>query len=157
MRFSNLLWTLTLLACGKTSEIAAIDDAGGGSGGASDGGGGNGGSTGGTAGNGGGVGGASTGGTGAGTAQDLTHYHGCELPTGAIRYAIYKADPTRDLCFQIVIASTSAPFHDIEVVPEDFGVEGAHVWQGASSCGNNWPVPSGAIAATGGTGKIEIL
>jgi hypothetical protein len=153
-RFPSLLWMLTLLGCGRVNEIAAIDDAGTTSGGtAGTASGGNGGS--GGSGSSGGTAGTGTGGTGATTAQDLTHYHGCELPTGAIRYGVYKTDPARDLCFQIVVSSTSVQFDDIQVSPEDFDVESAHVWQDASTCGN-WPATETAVAAIGGSGTIEV-
>jgi hypothetical protein len=153
-RFPSLLWMLTLLGCGRVNEIAAIDDAGTGSGGnAGTSSGGNGGS--GSSGGSGGAAGTGTGGTGATTAQDLTHYHGCELPTGAIRFAAYKTDPARDLCFQVVVSNTSQQFDDIQVSPEEFNVESAHVWQDASTCGN-WPATQTAVAAIGGSGTIEL-
>lgn len=153
-RFPSLLWMLTLLGCGRVNEIAAIDDAGTASGGTS-GSSGNGGSA-GSGGDGGAAGaGSGSGGTGATTAVDLTHYHACELPTGALRYGVYKTDPARDLCFQVVVSSTSLQFDDIQVSPDDFNVESAHVWQGASTCGN-WPATETAVAAIGGSGSIEV-
>jgi hypothetical protein len=154
--FSSLLCLVTLLGCGRTSEIAAIDDAGaggatGGTGGVASGG------SGGTAGSG-GSGGTSTGGTsgsggsGAGSAQDLRYFHGCELPTGAIRYGIYQPDPVRDLCFMLVVGSPNPTFADIEVV-EELGVENAYAWQGADTCGN-FPPAAGAVDAIGGSGTV---
>lgn len=153
-RFSSLLWMLTLVGCGRVNEIAAVDDAGtqtGGTGGNS--GGGNAGTTG--SGGSGGASGSGSGGTGATTAEDLSYYYGCDMPTGAIRFAIYKSDPVRDLCFQIVVSNVAQQFGEIQVTPDDYDVESAHVRQSAAECGIT-AEPVEAVNAIGGTGTIEL-
>jgi len=163
MRFYTLLFAVGALACGRTSEIAA-DDGTGGSAGSAGSSGGSGGSSGAGASGGSGGSSGSAGSSGSGGSSgsagssglDLTHYHSCELPTGALRYGVYKADPARDLCFLLVVGNQDPTFSAIQVSPSGLGVEGAHVWQGAATCGD-YPQPAtGAVSADGGTGTVSV-
>ena len=101
---------------------------------------------------GGGTGGAtSTGGGGVVTAA--------WLPTNAPRFAIFKADPERSLCFQMVVVGYIGSASGIET-PPGWSVERMSVSPAVSDCDVSHSFPgtpeSKAVTAKGGTGSILV-
>lgn len=87
-------------------------------------------------------------------------YSAQDLFTNVPRFAIFKADPARDLCFRLIVeASSGGPQLGI-ITPGSWSVGMAEVTDHASDCalpnGGFPPPPVGAsVKATSGTGKID--
>ena len=87
-------------------------------------------------------------------------YSGQEIFTNVPRFALFKADPARDVCFRLVLEMTGGGPPLGIATPPGWTVGMAEVTDHASDCvgGNNgYPAPpiGKAVKATGGSGKID--
>ena len=86
-------------------------------------------------------------------------YSGQEIFTNLPRFALFKADPARDVCFRLVLEMTGGGSLGI-ATPPGWTVGMAEVTDHASDCvgaDNGYPGPplGKAVKATGGGGKID--
>jgi hypothetical protein len=86
-------------------------------------------------------------------------YSGQEVYTDVPRFALYKADPARDVCFRLVLEMFDSGPLGISA-PPGWSVGKAEVTDHAGDCvggDNGYPAPplGKAVSATGGGGKID--
>lgn len=89
-------------------------------------------------------------------------YSASEIFTDVPRFAIYKADPTRDVCFRIVVEGLSSDPSSGIATPVGWSTGLLEVTNHASDCvpgANGYPAPpiAAAVKATGSSGKIDFL
>lgn len=150
MRFGLAAFTFGLLfGCGAEVRVTDDDGTAGSSGdGAAP-------SNGGSPGNGG------ESGNGGAPPTETAQYSGEYLPTGALRFAVYKSVPARDVCAVMVVGQLGeqGPF-DISVDAAGWLVESVHVLQGAADCGPGsqvaWPPGPGAVTASAAEGGLSL-
>ena len=87
-------------------------------------------------------------------------YSAEDLFTNVSRFAIYKADPARDLCFRLIVEGIDGSSPLGITTPAGWSVGKAEVTDNASDCkpgGGGFPQPplGAAVQATGGGGKID--
>jgi hypothetical protein len=87
-------------------------------------------------------------------------YSAQEIFTNLPRFAIFKADPARDVCFRLVVEMTGGGAPLGIATPAGWTVGMAEVTDHASDCvsGNGgFPAPplGAAVSAIGGAGKID--
>jgi hypothetical protein len=83
------------------------------------------------------------------------------LPTGAIRFAILKALPAKDLCFMVVVMGSSGQgMYSIET-PKEWRVETIRAVKGTKYCDeagvSPWPPPEVSELAVDGAGVIDFV
>jgi hypothetical protein len=87
-------------------------------------------------------------------------YSGQEIFTNLSRFALFKADPARDLCFRIVLEMGGGSAVPGIATPAGWDVGMAEVTDHASDCAStngNFPAPpiGKSVKATGGKGTID--
>lgn len=104
---------------------------------------------------------AGSSGDGGAPPQEEAIYSAEYLPTGALRFAVYKTVPARDVCVIIVVGQLGGegPF-DVDVEPDNWLVESIHVLRGITECGPGstlaWPPGEHAVIASAAEGEISM-
>jgi hypothetical protein len=90
----------------------------------------------------------------AGNCYSPAHYGYADLATGAFRFAIFKKDEHRNLCFRIIMGTMShAPLHIVTSTP--LVVEAAYRTTNAADCDSVLPVaPDGALVPADAMGHV---